>query len=150
MPRSDEATAFFVAVYMAVQEIPYGRVTSYGHIAHLIGKLGQALKHLPTDPANTFHHGNVPWQRVIAASGLIPRRDNPSGAARHAQALRSEGVIVTTTSTGGGGGLHVDLSGECGWFPNVLPSSQAAGGGGGGGGGEEDWVSEETMFPVLF
>ncbi|KAG0638939.1 6-O-methylguanine DNA methyltransferase [Tuber brumale] len=142
MPRSDEATAFFVAVYAAVQEIPYGKVTSYGHIAHLIGKreqVGQALKHLPTDPANTFHHGNVPWQRVIAASGVIPRRDNPSGAARHAQALRGEGVVVTTT--GGGGELHVDLSGEHGWFPNVLPSK-------GGGGG--DSVNEETMFPVLF
>ncbi|CAZ80107.1 unnamed protein product [Tuber melanosporum] len=141
MPHSDEATAFFVAVYEAVQEIPYGKVTSYGHIAHLIGKrkleqVGQALKHLPADPANTFHHGNVPWQRVIAASGVIPRRDNPSGAARHAQALRGEGVVVTTT----GGGLHVDLSGEHGWFPNVLPSK--------GGGG--DWVNEETMFPVLF
>lgn len=37
MPRSDEATAFFLAVYRAVQEIPYGKVTSYGHIARLIG-----------------------------------------------------------------------------------------------------------------
>lgn len=37
MPRSDEAAAFFTAVYMAVQEIPHGKVTSYGHIAELIG-----------------------------------------------------------------------------------------------------------------
>lgn len=37
MPRSDEAEAFFYAVYSAVQEIPYGKVTSYGHIARLIG-----------------------------------------------------------------------------------------------------------------
>ena len=35
--RSDEAQAFFHAVYRAVQEIPYGKVTSYGHIAKLIG-----------------------------------------------------------------------------------------------------------------
>jgi hypothetical protein len=37
MPRSDEAQAFFHAVYAAVQEIPHGKVTSYGHIAALIG-----------------------------------------------------------------------------------------------------------------
>lgn len=37
MPRSDEAAAFFHAVYSAVQEIPHGRVTSYGHIAKLVG-----------------------------------------------------------------------------------------------------------------
>jgi len=37
MPRSDEAQAFFHAVYSAVQEIPYGKVTSYGHIAKLVG-----------------------------------------------------------------------------------------------------------------
>lgn len=37
MPRSDEAAAFFTAVYQAVQEIPHGKVTSYGHIARLIG-----------------------------------------------------------------------------------------------------------------
>jgi methylated-DNA-protein-cysteine methyltransferase related protein len=37
MARSDEAEAFFYAVYAAVQEIPHGKVTSYGHIAKLIG-----------------------------------------------------------------------------------------------------------------
>jgi O6-methylguanine-DNA--protein-cysteine methyltransferase len=37
MPRSDEAQAFFFMVYRAVQEVPEGKVTSYGHIAKLIG-----------------------------------------------------------------------------------------------------------------
>lgn len=37
MPRTDEAEAFFFAVYSAIQEIPLGKVTSYGHIARLIG-----------------------------------------------------------------------------------------------------------------
>ncbi|EXL72307.1 methylated-DNA-protein-cysteine methyltransferase like protein [Fusarium oxysporum f. sp. conglutinans race 2 54008] len=39
MPRSDEAQAFFHAVYSAVQEIPYGKVTTYGHIAMLLKDL---------------------------------------------------------------------------------------------------------------
>lgn len=37
MARSDEAQAFFHAVYSAVQEIPHGKVTTYGHIAALVG-----------------------------------------------------------------------------------------------------------------
>ena len=37
MPRSDEAESFFFAAYSAIQEVPYGTVTSYGHIATLIG-----------------------------------------------------------------------------------------------------------------
>lgn len=38
MPRTDEAEWWFNAVYSAVQEIPRGFVTSYGHIARLLGK----------------------------------------------------------------------------------------------------------------
>ncbi|GLA69299.1 hypothetical protein AtubIFM55763_009251 [Aspergillus tubingensis] len=37
MPRTDEADHFINAVYSAVQEIPRGRVTTYGHIATLLG-----------------------------------------------------------------------------------------------------------------
>jgi len=43
--RSDEAWAWYSAVYEAVQEIPHGKVTSYGHIARLLGK----RRHLLTD-----------------------------------------------------------------------------------------------------
>lgn len=38
MPRTDEAEWWFNAVYEAVQEIPRGKVTSYGHIARLLGQ----------------------------------------------------------------------------------------------------------------
>ena len=37
-PRSDEAEWFFNAVYSAIQEVPRGKVTSYAHIARLLGK----------------------------------------------------------------------------------------------------------------
>ena len=36
MPRTDEAEAWFAAVYQTVQAIPAGKVTSYGHIARLL------------------------------------------------------------------------------------------------------------------
>lgn len=38
MPRSQEAEAWANAVYAAIQEVPYGKVTSYGHIALLLGE----------------------------------------------------------------------------------------------------------------
>ncbi|KAI0385472.1 DNA binding methylated-DNA--cysteine S-methyltransferase [Hypomontagnella monticulosa] len=111
MARSDEAQAFFVAVYATVQQIPYGKVTSYGHIAKLVGtpqrprQVGICLKHLPQDADSRFNHDNVPWQR-------------PSGARNQAAALRAEGVTVTTDALGE---LMVDFS-EYGWFPDELPS----------------------------
>ncbi|KAF4119581.1 methylated-DNA-protein-cysteine methyltransferase related protein, partial [Geosmithia morbida] len=78
MARSDEAEAFAYGVYSAIQEIPYGRVTTYGHIAALIGtpqrsrQVGVCLKHLPlAESESPYHNGNVPWQRVINARGII-------------------------------------------------------------------------------
>jgi methylated-DNA-protein-cysteine methyltransferase-like protein len=38
MSRSEEAEAWANAVYAAVQEIPRGKVTTYGHIALLLGE----------------------------------------------------------------------------------------------------------------
>ncbi|PVI04895.1 DNA binding methylated-DNA--cysteine S-methyltransferase [Periconia macrospinosa] len=129
--RSDEAWAWYTAVYEAVQEIPYGKVCTYGHIAKLLGKpqcprqVGVCLKHLPSasrDPTKkspTWHSGNVPWQRVINSKGGISPR-GPSGASRQAAALRAEGVEV---NEGAMGELSVDLQAH-GWFPAMLPSEE--------------------------
>jgi len=130
--RSEQASAWFESVYEAVGEIPHGKVTSYGHIARLLGKpecprqVGVCLKHLPsrsTDaskPSSRWHDGNVPWQRVINAKGAISPR-GPGSAARQAAALRREGVHVEEDSMGV---FSVDL-GRFGWFPDVLPSEAA-------------------------
>ncbi|KAH8897732.1 MGMT family protein [Thozetella sp. PMI_491] len=129
MARSDEAEAFFAAVYRAVQEIPYGKVTSYGHIARLVGtpqrprQVGVCMKHLSEDPEAHFNHTNVPWQRVINSKGIISPRSQPTGAQNQATALRAEGVTVTT---GALGELMVDFV-EFGWFPRHLPSEQEDG-----------------------
>lgn len=37
MPRTEEAAMWYSVVYKAIQQIPYGKVTSYGHIANLVG-----------------------------------------------------------------------------------------------------------------
>jgi len=129
MARTEEAEVFFNAVYSAIQEIPHGKVTSYAHIARLIGtpqrprQVGVCLKHLSSDPTARFHNANVPWQRVINYKGIIAPRGHPSGAANQARELRNEGVTV---STGALGEFKIDF-GEFGWFPRQLPSEAAAG-----------------------
>ncbi|KAK1544596.1 6-O-methylguanine DNA methyltransferase [Colletotrichum paranaense] len=126
MARTEEAEAFFHAVYTAVQEIPVGKVTTYGHIARLVGtperprQVGICLKHLPTDPASRFNNENVPWQRVINAKGTISPRSQPSGARNQAEALQAEDVEVSRTALGE---FTVDFS-SYGWFPDVLPSEE--------------------------
>ncbi|KAH9811179.1 MGMT family protein [Teratosphaeria destructans] len=89
MPRSDEAAMWYAAVYSAVQEVPYGKVTSYGHIANLIGyperprQVGICLKHLPTagdQPESRFNSDTVPWQRIINSKGVISPRSAMSYA----------------------------------------------------------------------
>ncbi|TDZ35048.1 Alkyltransferase-like protein 1 [Colletotrichum spinosum] len=126
MARTDEAEAFFHAVYCAVQEIPFGKVTTYGHIARLIGtperprQVGICLKHLPTDPSSRFNNETVPWQRVINAKGAISPRSQPTGARSQADALRAEDVEVTQTAMGE---FEVDFE-SYGWFPDLLPSEE--------------------------
>ena len=49
MPQSEEAAAWFHAVYSAVQEVPHGKVTSYGHIAKLIGRREQLCTNMASE-----------------------------------------------------------------------------------------------------
>ncbi|ATY60068.1 MGMT family [Cordyceps militaris] len=127
MPQTDEAAAFFHAVYSAISQIPRGHVTTYGHIAQLIGtpqrprQVGVCLKHLPEDASARWNHANVPWQRVVNARGVISPRGRPAAVRTQAQLLQEEGVEV---GAGGGlGELRVDLA-DYGWFPSVLPEEE--------------------------
>ncbi|KAF8162643.1 MGMT family protein [Crassisporium funariophilum] len=112
-----DSAEFHAAVYDFVRRIPLCRVTTYGHIARLIGMpnhsrhVGQALKFLPlnTNPP-------IPWHRVMGASGTISSRGpGTDGATRQRDALVAEGVHVTTGRTGD---MRVDFK-EFGWFPSV-------------------------------
>ena len=61
---------FFEQIYRLVQQVPPGKVTSYGAIARMLGQphaartVGWALHSLPEGL-------DVPWHRVINASGRI-------------------------------------------------------------------------------
>jgi methylated-DNA-protein-cysteine methyltransferase-like protein len=92
-------------IYRMVQRIPKGRVATYGVIARLAGRpgaartVGWALSALPDD-------ADVPWWRVLNASGRIslPQRDH--GAVVQRALLLREGVAFTP-----GGSVNLTLFG---------------------------------------
>ncbi|KZT60447.1 DNA binding methylated-DNA--cysteine S-methyltransferase [Calocera cornea HHB12733] len=108
---------FHARVYEVIRMIPHGHVTTYGHIAKLIGMprhsrhVGQALKWLPEG-------SDIPWHRVISSSGQISSRGpGTDGAQRQREWLEAEGVDVTVGVGGGTGRVSFR---EYGWFPDEV------------------------------
>ncbi len=83
----------YQAIYMTVQQIPQGKVASYGQIARLAGlpgrarQVGYALHALP--PGSP-----VPWFRVVNAQGRISQSETSGAATRQRDALEADGVDV--------------------------------------------------------
>lgn len=116
-------SSYAAMTYECVTRIPYGHVTSYGHIAKLIGypqhsrMVGAALKFLQND--------RVPWHRVVRADGSIAERgDGGAGASRQAQRLMSEGVPVSEIPLGSAVTQwrvqSMASNSGYGWFPTTL------------------------------
>lgn len=77
----------------AVRRVPRGRVATYGAVAEAAGlrgrarQVGYALAALPDD-------SDVPWHRVVNASGRISPRTGRSSAERiQRMLLEDEGVV---------------------------------------------------------
>jgi methylated-DNA-protein-cysteine methyltransferase-like protein len=85
------AAGFFARVYALVRRIPRGRVATYGQVAALVGvprgarAVGWALRGLG------HRHAEVPWHRVVGASGRISLDGRASGLEQRRR-LRAEGV----------------------------------------------------------
>jgi len=75
-------------IYTIVAQIPPGRVTTYGRIAHMTEgatarMVGTAMRQLPTGH-------DLPWYRVVGASRRIA---DHGGARRQHEKLRAEGIV---------------------------------------------------------
>lgn len=96
MPTLDDA--FMEAVYAVTKMIPKGQVASYGQVATYVVSpryaraVGRALKLLPQD-----RHAEVPWQRVINASGRVSPRGDPHRPVVQERLLIDEGVVFDGT-----------------------------------------------------
>jgi methylated-DNA-protein-cysteine methyltransferase related protein len=85
---------FFEKVYAVTRLIPYGRVTSYGAIAHFLGSgqsakmVGWALNSCHTKP------DFIPAHRVVNRNGLLTGKHHFGNSSTMQQLLENEGIIV--------------------------------------------------------
>jgi methylated-DNA-protein-cysteine methyltransferase-like protein len=78
-------------VWRLVRRIPRGRVATYGQLAAMLGRpraaraVGRAMRLCPVD---------IPWHRVVNASGGISVRPRMSGMLTQRLRLQAEGHIL--------------------------------------------------------
>ena len=101
-------------IYAVVRRIPYGRVATYGQVAALAGLpgharlAGYALYNLPDEAGD-----DVPWQRVINATGCISYSESRRGNDYlQRELLEGEGVAFDDRG-------RIDLA-RFGWKPGPL------------------------------
>src|SRR6218665_2406840 len=93
MKKTSENDNFFERVYEIVRQIPYGKVTSYGAIAKVLGAARSARM---VGWAMNAAHGleDVPAHRVINRKGLLTGKHHFDGTNLMQQLLESEGIKV--------------------------------------------------------
>lgn len=90
---STDKVNYFDLVYQVVREIPRGRVTSYGAIAHYLGlKSGARMVGYAMNAAHTMP--DVPAQRVVNRQGLLTGKHHFETSSRMQELLEAEGVKV--------------------------------------------------------
>lgn len=84
---------FFERVYVIVRQIPYGKVTSYGAIAKVLGSARSAR--MVGWAMNAAHNlEDVPAHRVVNRKGLLTGKHHFDGTNLMQQLLESEGITV--------------------------------------------------------
>ena len=106
-PHNGDPQVRRTALYVVLDQVPAGKVVSYGQLAEMAGLgraarwVGRTLGQLPSDT-------RLPWHRVLGASGRLSLAPGtPSGDEQRAR-LRAEGVNVANN--------RVDMS-RHGWRP---------------------------------
>lgn len=88
---SNEKPNYFDLVYQVVREIPKGRVTSYGTIAHYLGlKSGARMVGYAMNAAHTMP--DVPAQRVVNRQGLLTGKAHFETPTKMQELFEADGV----------------------------------------------------------
>jgi methylated-DNA-protein-cysteine methyltransferase related protein len=84
---------FFERVYAVARQIPYGKVTTYGAIAKVLGSARSAR--MVGWAMNAAHNlEDVPAHRVVNRKGLLTGKHHFDGTNLMQQLLENEGIIV--------------------------------------------------------
>ncbi|HEY0092211.1 MAG TPA: MGMT family protein [Flavobacterium sp.] len=84
---------FFERVYEVARKIPYGKVTSYGAIAKVIGSASSAR--MVGWAMNASHNReDIPAHRVVNRFGLLSGKHHFDGTNLMQQLLESEGIEI--------------------------------------------------------
>ena len=93
MPKTPKNDNFFERVYAVASQIPYGKVTSYGAIAKVLGAARSAR--MVGWAMNACHNmEDVPAHRVVNRKGLLTGKHHFDGTNLMQQLLESEGIVV--------------------------------------------------------
>mgnify|MGYP001815184588 CR=1 FL=1 len=88
----ERSGGFFQQVYEVARLIPYGRVTSYGAIAHYLGAPGSAR--MVGWAMNGSQAKEVPAHRVVNKKGLLTGKHHFEGTNLMQQLLENEGILI--------------------------------------------------------
>lgn len=99
--------AYVEAVLAVVEQIPPGRVMSYGAIAEVVGVGGPRQ----VGRVMALEGGGMPWWRVVRADGRLPDCHEGEAAEHH----RAEGTPMR-------GPRRVDMP-VAHWWPDVAPGT---------------------------
>lgn len=103
----------YKTIYSIVCQIPFGQVATYGQIARMAGKPGQARQ--VGYALSALNDSEVPWHRVINARGTISRRNNSDFETYQRTLLESEGIEFDQNN-------RILLS-QYQWQPDINPAS---------------------------
>ena len=102
---------FFERVYCIAKLIPYGKVTSYGAIAKVLGTARSAR--MVGWAMNACHNrDDIPAHRVVNRKGLLTGKHHFDGTNLMQQLLESEGIKVVDNQI-------IDLEKHF-WEPEIL------------------------------
>ena len=89
----DPAQARRTALYLTLNQVPEGKVVSYGQLAELAG-LGRAARWVGRTLSLLPDGTSLPWHRVIGAGGKVSLPVGTSSGDEQRARLRAEGIIV--------------------------------------------------------
>ena len=91
---AENSASFYNRVYEVVRQVPEGKVTTYGAIAHYLGSKGSSR--MVGWAMNNSHHltNSVPAHRVVNRNGVLTGKHHFPGKNLMRELLENEGIEI--------------------------------------------------------